>query len=149
MKTGIIFILSAFVILALMLKAGTESPEKPDAKKPEIKQEEPNVVDNSPIFENDYEKATAHSDRNVLVVFGADWCRYCNILKGDIPTMNLDGYVVCVLNVTKNKDAEVRNGISYLPTSIVMNQGKETARIVGYSAQQYKSWLETNRRLTK
>ncbi|NBT57410.1 thioredoxin [bacterium] len=151
MKTGIVLLLSAFIILAVMLKAGTEGPEadRPDSKKPDITQEQPKVVDNSPIFENDYKKAKSHAERNVLVIFGADWCKYCKILKGDMPIMNLEGYVVCVVDITKDKEIKARNGVSSLPTSIVMDNGKEVARTVGYSPQAYKGWLDANRRLAK
>lgn len=148
MKTGIVLLLSAFIIFAAVLKAGMEGPEAngPEAKKPEVVQEEPKAVDNNPIFEGDYEKAVSHGERNVLVIFGADWCKYCKILKGDMPNMNLDGYVVCVVDVTKNKELKDRHGVSSLPTSIVMDNGKEVARTTGYSAQQYKDWLNSNRR---
>lgn len=150
MKTGIVLLLSALILFAVMLKAGTESPEAngPDTTKPDIKQEEPKP-DNKPIFENDYQKAVAHDERNVLVIFGADWCKYCKILKGDMPNMNLEGYVVCVVDVTEQRDLKKQNNISTLPTSIVMSGGKEVSRITGYSAKQYKEWLEANRRLAK
>ena len=150
MKTGIILLISALILLVAMMKAGTESPDanKPDTTNPEVKQQKPEA-DNTPIFENDYEKAVSHNDRNVLIIFGADWCKYCKILKEDMPSMNLNGYVVCVVDVTKNKEAKIKSGISSLPTSVVMEGGKEVARSVGYSKEQYKEWLEANRRLAK
>lgn len=151
MKTGIVLLLSVFIIFAVLMKAGMENPEagRPEAKKPDVVQEEPKAADNKPIFEDNYERAISHGDRNVLVIFGADWCKYCNILKGDMANMNLDGYVVCVVDVTKNKDLKARKGISSLPTSIVMDNGKEVARTTGYSANQYKQWLDANRRIAK
>ena len=151
MKTGIVLFLSAFIIFAVVLKAGVENPEanEPEAKKPDVVQEEPKAIDNKPIFEENYEKATSHGERNVLIIFGADWCKYCRVLKGDMPKMNLDGYVICIVDVTKNKDLKNSHGVSSLPTSIVMEKGKEVARTVGYSAQQYKDWLDDNRRPAK
>lgn len=151
MRTGMVLLLSAFIIFALVLKTGIDRPEakKPDVKNPEVHKEEPKIIDNRPIFEDNYEKAMSHVDRNVLVVFGADWCKYCNILKGDMPSMNLEGYVVCVVDVTTNREMKVRNGVSSLPTSIVMDNGKEVARMIGYSSHHYKDWLDANRRLSR
>lgn len=149
MKIGIVLFLSALILTAAMLKAGTESPEGQDIDKPEIKNQEETRPDNKPIFEEDYEKAVSHGERNVLVIFGAEWCKYCKILKNDMPIMNLDGYVICYVDVTKNKDLKVRKGISSLPTSMIIDQGREVSRKVGYLEQEYKDWLESNRRMAK
>ena len=149
-KTNIFLLLSASIIVAMMLRAGADIPEppKPETKKPDIRQK--NVeAENGPIFEDDYEKALSHGERNVLVIFGADWCKYCRVLKGDIPSMNLKGYVVCIVDVTKNKAISNQNKVSSLPTSIVVNNRKEVSRTVGYSAQKYGDWLDKNRRLAK
>lgn len=152
MRTEIFMFLSVAIIFVIFLKTTEEKqePSRPEPARPEMKQhQEQPKKDNSPIFEDDYQKAVANADRNVLVVFGADWCKYCKILKKDMPAMNLDGYVICVVDVTKNKALKNEKGVTSLPTSIVMNDGKEVARMVGYEFNQYEKWINSNRRLAK
>jgi thiol:disulfide interchange protein len=151
MRTGMVLILSVAIFSAIIFRFGKENRGQilNYPGNPEIKRQERPKADNKPIFEDDYNKAISHDERNVLVIFSADWCRYCNILKNEMPSMNLEGYVVCVVDTTNNNGIKDKNGVSALPTSIVMNNGKEASRIVGYSQKKYKEWIEANRRPSK
>lgn len=97
-----------------------------------------------PVFENDYEKAV-ESEGKVLVIFGTNWCRYCKYLKKDMDSLNLDNYTVCVIDAEKRKDLIKKHGLNSYPTSIILEQKKESTRKSGYEKKEYQSWLDANR----
>jgi thioredoxin-related protein len=83
--------------------------------------------------------------RKVLVIFGADWCPYCKVLKKDIVSIDTKQYIVCIIDTDKNTDLVNEYKIKGLPTSIVLNTTKqELTRKTGYKANDYNSWLKTN-----
>jgi hypothetical protein len=88
----------------------------------------------------------ADKDQRVLLILGADWCIYCNKLKADMDTMDLSDYEVRVFNVDYNKDISARYRVSSLPTSIIILDGKEVSRKVGYIKSDYIKWLNSNKK---
>jgi thioredoxin-related protein len=83
--------------------------------------------------------------RKVLVVFGADWCPYCKVLKKDILNIDTKQYIVCIINTDKSTDLVNEFKIKGLPTSIILNTTKqELAKKIGYKVNDYNSWLKTN-----
>lgn len=100
-----------------------------------------------PIVHN-MEDAYALSEQTkqpVLVIFGADWCKYCVKLKTDIETgiyaEELDNVIVCFLNVDKNKQIRLEYKISNLPDSRIISDKKEISSIIGYNKPKYKEWI--------
>jgi len=84
-------------------------------------------------------------NRNILVIFGADWCPYCKVLKKDIVNIDTKPYIVCIVDTDKNTDLVNEYKIKGLPTSIILNTTKqELARKTGYKANDYSSWLKNN-----
>lgn len=144
MKIAMIALLSIAIASVIFIKTEAAGNKEPP-KKQEIKQQEEPKQDNRPVFEDNYQKAISYSDKNVLLIFGADWCKYCNVLKGELKDMNLDGYVICLIDVEKNKDTQSANGVSLLPTSLIVNNGKEKSRMTGYFKKTYQEWVEKNR----
>ena len=72
-----------------------------------------------------------------LLVFGAKWCQYCNVAKNDMnshPQLSeiVKGYEIIELDVDKDKDIASGHNIKSLPTFIIFENGKETARHTGY-----------------
>lgn len=102
-----------------------------------------------PIHCDGYEQAIKNADRNVLVVFGTDWCSHCVRLKKDIKSLNLDDYVVCVVDADENKEIARKNKVSSYPTSVIFSEGKEIARKKGYTKGDYQGWLDSNRKEPK
>jgi thioredoxin-related protein len=83
--------------------------------------------------------------RNILVIFGADWCPYCKVLKKDIVNIDTKQYIVCIVDTDKNTNLVNEYKIKGLPTSIILNISKqELTRKTGYKADDYNSWLKTN-----
>lgn len=102
-----------------------------------------------PVFSKKYEEAVAKEDSNVLVIIGTDWCGYCNKLKRDLGSLNLDDYTVCVVDADKRKDLRVKYGVKSYPTSIIVRNNKEVSRNSGYDKEEYEKWLESNRKEAK
>ena len=97
------------------------------------------------VFMDDYEKAVAVADKKVLVIFGADWCGYCRLLKNDLKDMDLKNYVVCVVDLDRREDIGRKLDVRSLPTSVIMLDGKQTSRKEGYKKNEYQDWLSANR----
>ena len=66
-----------------------------------------------------------------VVVYGADWCGPCKMVKGTLSRANID-YELIDVDAEPNKaaDANVRG----LPTIIITDGDKEVRRFVGSSA---------------
>lgn len=101
-----------------------------------------------PEFVNDYEKAISTRGKNVLVVIGAEWCGGCANLKKGLRSMDLDDYVVCVVDAEERKDLVKKYSVSVYPTSVIAFNKEEVSRKKGYDKSSYDSWLDKNRRST-
>jgi|LakMenEpi03Aug12_release.lakeMendotaPanAssembly.Ray.scaffolds.fasta_scaffold557216_2 thioredoxin-related protein len=93
-------------------------------------------------YVNDYEQAVETKDKKILVVFGADWCKYCHELKRDLNLMHLDNYIVCVVDVDVKPDLKKKYSCNMLPCSVILLNKKEISRKSGYKKQDYGGWLE-------
>jgi thioredoxin-related protein len=94
-----------------------------------------------PTFINNYEEAI-RSDGSVLVVFGTQWCENCVRLKKDINKINLDDYVVCVLDAEIESELSKQYKVKAYPTSIVFKKGTEISRKVGYKKFEFERWTK-------
>lgn len=102
-----------------------------------------------PVFVDDYEQAVKRTDKSVLVVFGTDWCSHCKKLKNEKDSLNLDDYVVCMVDADANSKIAKKNSVSSYPTSIIVYEGKEVSRKSGYKKSDYQKWLDSNRKEPK
>jgi thiol-disulfide isomerase/thioredoxin len=93
-------------------------------------------------YVDNYEQAVEMKDKKILVVFGADWCKYCQDLKRDVHLLQLDGYVVCMIDADERLDLKTKHSFKMLPTSLIIFNKKEISRKSGYSKQDYGGWLE-------
>jgi len=94
------------------------------------------------------EIASTHN-RVLVVIFTADWCRYCNVLKADEDKLfHPKSHVVCYLDfdIEENKNLAKRIEVSILPTSIILQADKkgwtETSRKSGYKYEEYRQWIK-------
>lgn len=76
-------------------------------------------------------------DNNTLLFFTAPWCKFCQVAKNDINThKNLSEivkkYDIVFLDFDVDKEFVEGYNIKTIPTFIVINNGKETKRQVGY-----------------
>ena len=87
--------------------------------------------------------------RNIIIVFGAEWCPYCVVLKNDAKKDKIqqyEKYIVCFLDTDNTKANQKYLNIyrpKSLPTSIAVDSnGKEFSRKIGYKNKDYISWLQ-------
>lgn len=144
----------ALIVLVLMIfrKQGgcDDNPNViPDPIKPVPKVVVPKLETN--FVYDDLNKAIALGkahNRNIVIVFGAEWCPYCVVLKKDASKITqFDNYIVAFLD-TDNKEANQQAVNLYrprsLPTSVVVDANKkEISRKIGYRNKDYIKWLDT------
>ena len=82
--------------------------------------------------------------QNVVLIFSANWCGFCKVLKSDLPTINgFDNKIICILDSDKQKKLARQFKAKSLPTSIMLNpNGQEISRISGYDKTSYEKWLK-------
>lgn len=91
------------------------------------------------------------SEKNLLIIFSADGCVYCEKLKSALPQIDeTERFIVCILDSTEYKKMIRRNNIRRWPTSLIIDPSsdtyKELDRTVGFkSAQTYSDWLKSSR----
>lgn len=101
---------------------------------------------------NDLDGAIAlakKENKHVLMIFSANRCRFCQYLKADLPKLNTDNYVVCVIDTDENQQITKSFKVSSLPTSIIISvqtgDQKVISRNTGYTKSSYSSWLEKHK----
>lgn len=149
----------ALIVLVLMIfrqQGGCDDNPNviPDPIKPVPKVVVPKVVVpklETNLVYDDFNKAIALGKahkRNIVIVFGAEWCPYCVVLKKDASKITqFDNYIVAFLD-TDNKEANQQAVNLYrprsLPTSVIIDVNKkELSRKIGYRNKDYTKWLDT------
>ena len=77
--------------------------------------------------------------KTVVVVFHADWCKYCKALE---PTLNLlekEGIEIIKINVDEHPELARKFGIRGLPTVVYIKDGVEVGRTIGYDPEEIVS----------
>jgi thiol-disulfide isomerase/thioredoxin len=100
------------------------------------------------IYYNNYNKckelAYIHN-KKIVIIFGAEWCPYCRVLKKDLDQLDvLKKYIVCVIDIDSdaNSDLVKKYRIIGLPTSIILdNKENELSRKSGYKKTDYIDWV--------
>lgn len=71
----------------------------------------------------------------ILVVFTADWCKFCNIMKKDIEDniTDFDNYIICYIDSEKRSDLAKEYRVKTIPDYFVLKNNIESKRKVGYS----------------
>lgn len=92
------------------------------------------------------EREAQEQDKKLLLIFGAEWCKYCVYLKNDLEKQGdqiLDNYVVCYVDYDKNKELAQKYNVKSLPYSIIIKGQREIKRLKGYSSFNfYRSWVK-------
>ena len=85
--------------------------------------------------------------KDLLIIFGADWCVYCNILKNDINTnLNMvEDKIICFVDFDQNKDIVKKYRIKTIPDYMLYRDNIEIKRKVGYkNKEKFQEWLLKN-----
>jgi len=106
------------------------------------------AVAKPPVFVDSIERANSLSEtlkKDVLMIFGAEWCGACVKLKKEVYSDIdvLDNLIVYYVDYDDNESLARKYNARSLPTSVVVRDGKEIKRRVGYSGKkQYSDWLK-------
>jgi thioredoxin-related protein len=85
--------------------------------------------------------------KDLLIIFGANWCVYCNILKNDIKTnLNIvEDKIVCFVDFDQNKDMVKEYRVRTIPDYMLYRDSIEIKRKVGYkNKEKFQEWLLNN-----
>lgn len=82
--------------------------------------------------------------QDMLLIFGADYCKYCNIMKKDIldnPEF-FDNIIVCYVDIEQREDLSKEYKIKTIPDYMIYRGKTQVRRRVGYPGfDQFKTWL--------
>ena len=130
----IVLIVAFLAILILMNAFLNKQNEQKINNEIESDVKEENKVEVLKITSQNFEKEVLQSEKPVLVDFYADWCGPCKMLAPiieEIANENEDIKVVKV-NVDEAQDIAVKYDVMSIPTTVVIKNGQEVDRTVGY-----------------
>ena len=91
-------------------------------------------------------RLSRQTGKPTLVIFGADYCKFCNALKQDILDNNLspniDRYIICYVDIKQNPELKERYGVSKIPDSRIFIENEEVSKMAGYFKNNYIKWLD-------
>jgi thiol-disulfide isomerase/thioredoxin len=78
-----------------------------------------------------------NSTEKTLIIFSADWCKYCQVAKNDMkndPQLLeiVKNYTIVDVDFDVDKDIVEGYNIKMIPTFVVFENGKEKGRKIGY-----------------
>jgi thioredoxin 1 len=88
-----------------------------------------------------------NSKKDILVIFTADWCGFCQKMKKDIDDDQslVEDLIVCYIDYDENKDLVKEYKVKNIPDYFLLHKGVETKRKVGYSNKKdFKKWLKND-----
>jgi len=109
------------------------------------------LADNKfPIFVDSLLDAIVESEnskKDVLLIFSADWCKFCRVMKKDIDNniRDLNGIIISYVDVDKDPELAKEFKVKQLPDYIILRNKIEIKRKVGYkNFETFKRWLKDN-----
>lgn len=91
------------------------------------------------------EEYSEENNTDLLIVFSADWCRYCVDLKDAINNdiVNISkAYTICIVDYDTNRDLVQKYKISKLPESVILKDSILIKKKIGFNSyENYRMWL--------
>ena len=134
-KTKLIILILVFVLLLILINnfmkdKSTNIIADNEKSKQSNNTAESNVID---VYEENFEKEVLNSDKRVLIDFYATWCGPCKQLSPIIDKVSLETENIKFvrIDVDKNEELSTKYGIQYMPTLVLIDNGKEVDRSIG------------------
>jgi thioredoxin-related protein len=82
-----------------------------------------------------------NSAEKTLIIFSADWCKYCQLAKNDMNNNNqlseiIKNYTIIDVDFDVDNDIATGYNIKSIPAFVTFQGGKETGRQIGYKNPQ-------------
>ena len=88
---------------------------------------------------SDFNDKVLGSDKPVLVDFWAPWCGPCKMVAPELEAVAEeyeDKAIVAKINVDEQQQLASQYGVMSIPTLLILKDGKEVDRLVGYRPRQ-------------
>lgn len=85
--------------------------------------------------ESDFNEKITQTDKPILVDFWAPWCGPCKMVAPELEAVALeydDKAVIVKVNVDEQQQLANKYNVMGIPTLLLLKDGKELDRIVGY-----------------
>jgi thioredoxin-related protein len=109
------------------------------------------IAGEPPVFVHDMLDALAlseSSNKQILVVFTADWCKQCQIMKKDIsdsPDM-VEDTIVCYLDLDTNKELAKEYQVKFIPDYCILRKRIQIRRTRGYTTREkFIKWFQNDK----
>lgn len=86
-----------------------------------------------------------NTKKKLLVVFGAEWCKFCVLLKKDIDKNPgiLDDMVYCYVDIEQRPDLAKEYKVRNMPDLMLLKDSIEIKRTIGYkNIETLKKWID-------
>lgn len=134
----IVVFIAIILVINLFLNKETEKQTLQDNKEINNLEKEENKMEIIKITGENFESEVLKSDKKVLIDFYADWCGPCKMLSPvveEVANENSDIKVVKV-NIDDNQDLAMKYQVMSIPTLIVIENGKEINKSVGFISKE-------------
>lgn len=148
MKNAINILLASMCIALIFLTKNTNSNK---SEKININQTSKDIViQKDDVYEN-AKKTAKKENKSMILVFGANWCVWCQKFEHDtltssrsISAVESHDAIIVKINVDKNQSTAGKYGVKSIPCTILVDKNEnEIKRKVGYmNVRDFISWLD-------
>lgn len=148
MKNAINILLASICLTLIFLTKNTNSNR---IEKISINQTSKDVViQKDDVYEN-AKKIAKKENKSMILVFGANWCVWCQKFEHDtltssrsISAVESHDTIIVKINVDKNQSTAGKYGVKSIPCTILVDKNEnEIKRKVGYmNVRDFISWLD-------
>jgi thioredoxin-related protein len=148
MKNVINIFLASICLALIFLTRNTNSNK---SEKISINQTSKDVVIQKDDIYDNAKKTAKKENKSMILVFGANWCVWCQKFEHDtltssrsISAVESHDAIIVKINVDKNQSTAGKYGVKSIPCTILVDKNEnEIKRKVGYmNVRDFISWLD-------